>query len=143
MKKQQIGQNTVFGDLQRAKTQNKAKDIELQALKQSWESDEFNNTDKALMEQYKKAELQKMELEHMRQILKLKAENNVEQARLNAMKSANEELQSDLPKLQKQSVELQLQKKARQAELSHAEDQHNQYLQLVLVLTRARAVRTR
>ena len=52
----------------------------------------------------------------MRQILKLKADNNVEQARLRAIESANEALQSDLPKLQ--SVELQLQKKARQAELS-------------------------
>ena len=47
-----------------------------------------------------------------------------------AMESANKALQSKLPELQKKSVELQLQKKARQAELSHAEDQHNQFLQL-------------
>ena len=54
----------------------------------------------------------------MRQILKLKTENNVEQARLKAMESASENFQSDLPQLQKQNVELQLQKKARQADLS-------------------------
>ena len=82
------------------------KNIELQALKQTLASDEFSNPDKALMEENKKAELQKIELEHMRQILKLKAENNVEQARLKAMESANEALQSKLPKLQKQNVEL-------------------------------------
>ena len=107
MKKQQIGQNTVLCDLQRGKTQNKAKDIELQALKQTLVSDEFNNTDKALMEQYKKAELQKMELEHMRNILKLKTENNVERAKIEAMNQANESIRSDLPKLQKQNIELQ------------------------------------
>ena len=82
------------------------------------------------MEQYKKAELQKMELVHMRNILKLKTENNVERAKIEAMERANEAIRSDLPKLQKQNVELQLVKEARQAELSHAEDQHNQYLQL-------------
>ena len=92
LKKQQIGQNTVYGDLQRAKTQNKAKDIELQALKQTLASDEFSNPNKALMEQYKKAELKKVELEHMRNILELKTENNIEQARIKAMESANEAL---------------------------------------------------
>ena len=128
--RQKIGHIRVYGDLQRAKTQNKAKDIELQALKQTLASVEFNNTDKALMEQDKKAELQKMELEHMRNILKLTTENNIEQACLKAMEKANEALQSNLPKLQKQNVELQLAMKAWQAELTHAEDQHNQYLQL-------------
>ena len=46
------------------------------------------------------------------------------------MNQANEAIQSNLPKLQKQNIELQLAKKARQAELMHAENQHNQYLQL-------------
>ena len=64
------------------------------------------------MKQYKNAELQKMELEHMRQILKLKTENNVERAKIEAMNQANEAIQSKLPKLQKQSVELHLAKKA-------------------------------
>ena len=128
--KQQIGQNTVYGDLQRAKTQNRAKDIELQALKQTLASDEFSKPDEALMEEYKKHKIQKMRLEYMKQILKLKAENSVEQARPKAMESANKELRSNLPRLQKQNVELQLAKKARQAELSHAEDQHNQKIQL-------------
>ena len=99
-------------------------------MKQTLVSDEFSNPEKDLMEQYKKAELQKMELVHMRNILKLKMENNVERAKIEAMERANEAIRSDLPKLQKQNVELQLVKEARQAELSHAEDQHNQYLQL-------------
>ena len=77
-------------------------------MKQTVASDEFNNPDKTLMEEYKKQELHKMRLEHMRHILRLKTENNVEQACIKAMESVNEALQSDLPKLQKQSVELQL-----------------------------------
>ena len=57
LKLQQIGQNTVDGDLKRANTQNKAKNIELQALKQTLASNEFNEPDKALIEEYKKQEL--------------------------------------------------------------------------------------
>ena len=69
-----------------------------------------------------------MQLEHMRNILKLKTENNVERAKIEAMNQANEAIQSNLPKFQMQNFEIQLQKKARQAELTHAENQHNQYL---------------
>ena len=104
--KQDISKNNLFQELQRVKDQNRSKNIELQALKQTLESAEFKNPDQALMDQYRQAQIKNMEIEHMKQIMKLNAENNIEKARLDAMNKANQDFQSNLPQLQKQKLSL-------------------------------------